>query len=64
MVCGDGEYVIKSARAFRNQGYGTANEFAWSTSYVGDFAVREQYKIKVMRGSDEHFNFRAGFTVE
>lgn len=64
VVCGDGEYVIKSARAFRNQGYGTANEFAWSTSYVGDFAVREQYKIKVMRGSDEHYNFRAGFTVE
>jgi coatomer subunit beta' len=64
VVCGDGEYVIKSSRAFRNQGYGSANELVWCTSYVGDFAIREQQRIITKRGADEHLNFRPGFSIE
>jgi coatomer subunit beta' len=63
-ICGDGEYLIKSSRAFRNQGYGSAIELVWSTAYAGDFAVREQNRIRKVRGEEETFNFRPGFTVE
>ncbi|KAL9679540.1 hypothetical protein QQ045_017405 [Rhodiola kirilowii] len=46
VVCGDGEYVIYTAVAWRNRSFGTALEFVWSSD--GEYAVRESTsKIKI-----------------
>ena len=37
MVCGDGEYIIYTALAWRNKGFGNGLEFVWaldSNEYV------------------------------
>ncbi|XP_060958893.1 coatomer subunit beta'-1 [Cannabis sativa] len=39
VVCGDGEYIIYTALAWRNRSFGSALEFAWSSE--GEYAVRE-----------------------
>ena len=38
-VCGDGEYIIYTALAWRNKSFGTALEFVWG-SESNDYAVR------------------------
>lgn len=63
-LCGDGDYVIKSSRAFRSQGYGSSLEFAWSSSSMGDFAVRTGNTIKVMRETEEKVVYKSLFSVE
>ena len=46
IVCGDGEYIIYTALAWRNRSFGSALEFAWSSD--GEYAVRETTtKIKL-----------------
>lgn len=40
VVCGDGEYIIYTALAWRNKAFGNALEFVWSQSN-NDYAVRE-----------------------
>ncbi|XP_057794961.1 coatomer subunit beta'-2-like [Salvia miltiorrhiza] len=46
VVCGDGEYIIYTALAWRNRSFGSALEFVWSTE--GEYAVRESTsKIKI-----------------
>ena len=46
VVCGDGEYIIYTALAWRNRSFGSALEFAWSSD--GEYAVRESTsKIKI-----------------
>lgn len=46
VVCGDGEYIIYTALAWRNRSFGSALEFAWSSD--GEYAVRETTtKIKI-----------------
>eukprot|EP00271_Cylindrocystis_brebissonii_P010156 TRINITY_DN26257_c0_g1_i1.p1 TRINITY_DN26257_c0_g1~~TRINITY_DN26257_c0_g1_i1.p1 ORF type:complete len:919 (-),score=227.95 TRINITY_DN26257_c0_g1_i1:1148-3904(-) len=46
VVCGDGEYIIYTALAWRNRSFGSALEFCWSLE--GEYAVRESTsKIKV-----------------
>jgi coatomer subunit beta' len=46
VVCGDGEYIIYTALAWRNRSFGSALEFAWSTD--GEYAVRESTsKVKI-----------------
>lgn len=46
VVCGDGEYIIYTALAWRNRSFGSALEFAWSSD--GEYAVRETTtKIKL-----------------
>jgi len=50
VVCGDGEYIIYTALAWRNRSFGSALEFAWSTE--GEYAVRESTsKIKIFSKS-------------
>lgn len=50
VVCGDGEYIIYTALAWRNRSFGSALEFAWSTD--GEYAVRESTsKIKIFSKS-------------
>jgi coatomer subunit beta' len=39
VVCGDGEYIIYTALAWRNRSFGTALEFVWSSE--GEYAIRE-----------------------
>ncbi|KAL7753389.1 Coatomer subunit beta' [Sorochytrium milnesiophthora] len=39
VVCGDGEYIIYTALAWRNKSFGSAVEFAWSP--FGEYAIRE-----------------------
>jgi hypothetical protein len=39
-VCGDGEYVVYTALAWRNKSFGAAADFAWSWE-PNDFATRE-----------------------
>ena len=54
VVCGDGEYIIYTALAWRNRSFGTALEFAWSLE--GEYAVRESTsKIKIFNK-----NFQVG----
>lgn len=46
VVCGDGEYIIYTALAWRNRSFGSALEFVWSTD--GEYAVRESTsRIKI-----------------
>ena len=46
VVCGDGEYIIYTAVAWRNRSFGSALEFVWSSD--GEYAVRESTsKIKI-----------------
>jgi hypothetical protein len=46
VVCGDGEYIIYTALAWRNRSFGSALEFVWSTD--GEYAIRESTsRIKI-----------------
>jgi coatomer subunit beta' len=46
VVCGDGEYIIYTALAWRNRSFGSALEICWS--FDGEYAVRESTsKIKI-----------------
>ncbi|OMJ89059.1 hypothetical protein SteCoe_8885 [Stentor coeruleus] len=63
-LCGDGDYYIKSSRAFRSQGYGSSQEFAWSSSSFGDFAIRLGNTVKILRDNEEKVSYKAPFTVE
>lgn len=41
-VCGDGEYIIYTALAWRNKAFGSALDFVWaSKENSNDFAIRE-----------------------
>lgn len=50
-VCGDGEYIIYTALAWRNQAFGSALDFAWgSKDNNSDYAIRESAtSVKIFR---------------
>lgn len=55
-VCGDGEYIIYTALAWRNKAFGQAVGFAWALD-SNSYAIREaNSKVKVFR----NFKERAG----
>ena len=63
-VCGDGEYIIYTALAWRNKSFGAALDFGWSTD-SSEFAVRESpSKIKVYNQFKEKTSFRPHFAAE
>uniref|UniRef100_A0A7I4DAQ0 Beta'-coat protein n=1 Tax=Physcomitrium patens TaxID=3218 RepID=A0A7I4DAQ0_PHYPA len=64
VVCGDGEYIIYTALAWRNRSFGSALDFAWSTD--GEYAVRESTsKIKTFgKNFQEKKSFRPSFSAE
>ncbi|XP_047316950.1 coatomer subunit beta'-2 [Impatiens glandulifera] len=64
VVCGDGEYIIYTALAWRNRSFGSALEFAWSSD--GEFAVRESTsKIKIFsKNFQEKKSIRPTFSAE
>lgn len=50
-VCGDGEYIVYTAIAWRNQAFGQALDFAWGwKENNSDFAIRESStSVKIFR---------------
>ncbi|KAK6148876.1 hypothetical protein DH2020_016401 [Rehmannia glutinosa] len=64
VVCGDGEYIIYTALAWRNRSFGSALEFVWSTE--GEYAVRESTsKIKIFsKNFMEKKSIRPTFSAE
>ncbi|GAB4823453.1 hypothetical protein N2152v2_010499 [Parachlorella kessleri] len=63
-VCGDGEFVIYTALAWRNKSYGSALEFVWAND-SNVFATREAGStIKIHRNFKEATTIKPGFSVE
>ncbi|KAF5932160.1 hypothetical protein HYC85_028331 [Camellia sinensis] len=64
VVCGDGEYIIYTALAWRNRSFGSALEFVWSSD--GEYAVRESTsKIKIFsKNFQEKRSIRPTFSAE
>ncbi|KAG0612132.1 hypothetical protein M758_6G004300 [Ceratodon purpureus] len=64
VVCGDGEFIIYTALAWRNRSFGSALDFAWSTD--GEYAVRESTsKIKIFSKTfQEKRSVRPSFSAE
>ncbi|KAK9066084.1 hypothetical protein SSX86_015486 [Deinandra increscens subsp. villosa] len=64
VVCGDGEYIIYTALAWRNRSFGSALEIVWSSD--GEYAVRESTtKIKIFNKSfQEKRSIRPTFSCE
>lgn len=54
-VCGDGEYIIYTALAWRNKAFGSAQDFAWgSKDNSNDYAIRESsMSVKIFRNFKE-----------
>ncbi|KHN96188.1 coatomer beta' subunit [Metarhizium album ARSEF 1941] len=57
-VCGDGEYIIYTALAWRNKAFGSALDFVWgSKENSNDFAIRESaMSVKVYKNFVEKSN--------
>ncbi|XP_062223733.1 coatomer subunit beta'-2-like [Phragmites australis] len=64
VVCGDGEFIIYTALAWRNRSFGSALEFVWSTD--GEYAVRESTsRIKIYsKNFQEKKSIRPSFSAE
>lgn len=54
-MCGDGEYIIYTALAWRNKSFGSALDFVWaSKENSNDFAIRESpTSVKVYKNFNE-----------
>lgn len=65
-VCGDGEYIIYTALALRNQAFGQALDFAWgSKENDKDYAIRESsMSVKLFRNFKEKAVLNVGFQAE
>lgn len=57
-VCGDGEYLVYTALAWRSKSFGKALEFAWNThdfSNATTFAIREsKMLVKILKNFADH----------
>ncbi|KAG0532296.1 hypothetical protein BDA96_04G096000 [Sorghum bicolor] len=64
VVCGDGDYIIYTALAWRNKSFGTALEVVWSTD--GEYAIRESTsRIKIYtKNFQEKKSIRPSFSAE
>jgi len=63
VVCGDGEYIIYTALAWRNKSFGSAAEFVWGRE--GEYGIRESSsKIKIFKNFKEVKNFKPNFSAE
>ncbi|KAF8972005.1 hypothetical protein BGZ46_010162 [Entomortierella lignicola] len=65
VVCGDGEYIIYTALAWRNKSFGSALEFVWALD-SNEYAVRESSsKVKVFKNFKEKPNLiRLNYSAE
>lgn len=63
-VCGDGEYVVYTALAWRNKAFGSAQEFVWADD-SNVFATRESAtSVKIHRNFKEASIVRLPFAAE
>ncbi|KAK9847959.1 hypothetical protein WJX84_002296 [Apatococcus fuscideae] len=63
-VCGDGEYIIYTALAWRNKSFGTAAEFVWADE-SNSFATRESStSVKVFRNFKDSGSIRPALLAE
>ncbi|KAL5572692.1 hypothetical protein UlMin_022289 [Ulmus minor] len=64
VVCGEGEYIVYTALAWRNRSFGSALEFVWSSD--GEYAARESTsRIKLFSKTfQEKKNIRPTFSAE
>eukprot|EP00879_Flechtneria_rotunda_P019952 GHRR01020972.1.p1 GENE.GHRR01020972.1~~GHRR01020972.1.p1 ORF type:complete len:816 (+),score=351.64 GHRR01020972.1:464-2911(+) len=63
-VCGDGEYVVYTALAWRNKSFGSALEFVWSAD-SSDYAIRESgNRIKIHKNFAEKHTVKIDYTIE
>jgi len=63
-VCGDGEFIIYTALAWRNKSFGNALEFVWAED-SGSYAVRESSsRVKVFKNFKETHSFKPSFSAE
>mmetsp|Transcript_27509 Transcript_27509/g.65528 ORF Transcript_27509/g.65528 Transcript_27509/m.65528 type:complete len:943 (+) Transcript_27509:197-3025(+) len=63
VVCGDGEYIIYTALAWRNKSFGNAIEVVWAAN--GDYASREgPSKIKLYRDFKEKNSITLGYAAD
>ncbi|KAJ1562877.1 Coatomer subunit beta' [Nowakowskiella sp. JEL0078] len=66
VVCGDGEYIIYTALAWRNKSFGSALEFVWALD-SNEYAIRESSsKIKLFKSFKEktNVNIKPSFSAE
>ncbi|KAI9093090.1 coatomer WD associated region-domain-containing protein [Phlyctochytrium arcticum] len=66
VVCGDGEYIIYTALAWRNKSFGSALEFVWALD-SNEYAIRESTsKVKVFKNFKEKpdVNIRPSYSAE
>lgn len=65
VVCGDGEYIIYTALAWRNKSFGQALEFVWATD-SNEYAIRESTsKIRVFKSFKEKaVNIKPNFSID
>jgi coatomer subunit beta' len=63
-VCGDGEYIIYTARQLKNKTFGQSQEFVWAPA-AGSYATKEGSKnIKVFKNYKETKKFTPKFAAE
>jgi len=63
VVCGDGEYIIYTALAWRNKSFGNALDVVWAPN--GDYATREgPSKVKLFRDFKERQTLSLGYNVD
>ncbi|DBB15486.1 TPA: hypothetical protein ACH3X3_003709 [Trebouxia sp. C0006] len=63
-VCGDGEYIIYTALAWRNKSFGSALEFVWGNE-SNDFAIRESSSsVKLFKNFKEANAIKNNFAAE
>ena len=58
-VCGDGEYIIYTALAWRNKAFGSGSGFAWAAD-SNTYAVRDSTNTKSPIKVFRNFKERAG----
>jgi len=64
VVCGDGEFIIYTALAWRNKSYGKAVEFVWGND-TGEYATRENTtKVTIFKNFKETHSFRPDSSAE
>ncbi|EXJ80784.1 hypothetical protein A1O3_07068 [Capronia epimyces CBS 606.96] len=65
-VCGDGEFIIYTALAWRNQAFGSALDFAWASHQnPTDYAIRESStSVKIFKKLKESGSLDVGFQAE
>ena len=64
VVCGDGEYIIYTALAWRNKSFGSGLEFVWASD-SNQYAVRESAsKVKFFKNFKEKKAIKPNFSAE